>query len=55
MLACRLCWKVFGFVKTNLSGAQWRQSAAKVKKRAGEGRQPLSTASTLKRPERAAL
>ena len=41
-LASRLCKKVFGFVKRNLSGAQRSKDAASRETRAGKGRQPLS-------------
>jgi hypothetical protein len=53
-LASRLRWKVFGFVKRNLSGAQRRQSAASGERGAGK-EAALVPASTLKRLERAAL
>ena len=46
-LATRLCGKVFGLVKRNLSGAQRRMSAASGKRGAGKGGRPCP-ASALK-------
>jgi hypothetical protein len=47
--------EVFGFVRRNLSGAERRKDAANEKGAWGKGRQPLSPAPALKRPEREAL
>jgi len=49
-LATRLCGKVFGFVKENLSGAQRRKSAASGERGAGKGAAALVPASALKKP-----
>ena len=50
-LATRLCGKVFGFVKRNLSGAQRRMDAASGQRGAGKGGRPCpaSAHSSLER------
>jgi hypothetical protein len=55
-LATRLCGKVFGFVKRNLSGAERRMGAAKRRKGCGErGGSPFPRLSTQKPGARLAL
>src|SRR5678816_3377094 len=50
-LSTRLCGKVFGFVKRNLSGAQRRKSASSGERGAGKGGRPCP-ASAHRNPER---
>ena len=45
MLAPRLCWKVFAFVKRKISGAQRRKDAASGERGAGKGAAALVPAS----------
>ena len=52
MLATRLCGKVFGFVKRNLSGAQRRKDAASGERGAGKGAAALVPASAHRDLER---
>jgi hypothetical protein len=53
MLATRLCGKVFGFVKRNLSGAQRSRDACGGERGAGKGAAALVPASAHRDPERA--
>jgi len=48
-LATRLCRKVFGFVKRNLSGAQRRKDAASGQRGAGKGGRPCPAQHTVTR------
>src|SRR5580704_6822400 len=51
-LASRLCKKVFGFVKRNLSGAQRRKDAASRERGTGKGATALVPAQRWRDPER---
>jgi hypothetical protein len=51
-LATRLCGKVFGFVKRNLSGAERRKATAGGERRAGKGAAALVPASARRDRER---
>jgi len=55
MLATRLCGKVFGFVKRNLSGAQRRRDACGGERGAGKGGSPCPRLSTQRPGARLAL
>ena len=48
--APRLCWKVIGFVKRNLSGAQRRKAGASGERGVGKGAVALVPAPALKKP-----
>jgi hypothetical protein len=51
-LALRLCGKVFGFVKRNLSGAKRRKSAVSGERGAGKGAAALVPAQRWRDPAR---